>query len=480
MTALSGKDALAELDATLRRARDGLANAEQQYTRARDALAQRRREEIGIYAALAKLRLLAIESGSLLEALDDADRKVTRTLEERRSAAARLEDSIETANSKLGETEVGRGEQQRVVGAAAEALDAAEGAAQNALAADPEYQAQLKVTEQADFVADQAEDKAAAARRDRIEKGRPYEEDSLFSYLFARGYGTASYRAWPISRWLDGRVAKLCDYEAARRQYSLLIEIPERLQEHATHMRAAFDKEFERLGALETAAAATAGVPALRARLEEEEERLAGIDAQVAAQENSLRELVRERVQFANGNDVFYTQCIDVLSDAMRRQGLALLRERAARTREPDDDKLVQRLAELEEEAGRIEDELVDFARVHERESARLRDLEDVRRRFKNERYDDVRSEFLDAALFALVLERFVNGAVSSSQLWKSMRRQQRMRAVHADPRFGTGRFPRGPRPGTWRGPRGGGFGGGGFRGGGGFGGGGFKTGGGF
>ncbi len=480
MSTLSGKQALADIDETLRRARDSLTTVERQYARARQALAQRRHEEIGVYAGLAKLRLLAIESGSLLEALGEADSEVARILEQRGNAAARLEEAIETANAGLGDTEARRAEQQQVVATASEALDAAEGRAQTALAADPGYQAQLEVTEQADFVADQAEDKVVAARRDRIDKGRPYEDDALFSYLFARGYGTSGYRAWPLARWLDARVAKLCDYESARRQYSLLIEIPERLQEHAARMRAAFEREVEQLGLLEKSAAEAAGVPPLRDRLEEAEQRLAEIDAHVAAQEDALRELVRERIGFANGSDSYYTRCIDILSDAMRREGFTLLRERAARTREPEDDRLVERLVELEHEGERLEDDLADFGSVYERESSRVRELEDVRRRFKSERFDEPRSEFLDAALFALVLERFANGAVDSAQLWKAIRRQQRMRSVHADPRFGTGRFPRAPGSRTWRGPPGGGFGGGGFGSGGGFGGGGFRTGGGF
>jgi hypothetical protein len=260
----------------------------------------------------------------------------------------------------------------------------------------------------------------------------------------------------------------------------LLVEIPERLQEHAARMRAAFDREIEQLGLLEKAAADAADVPALNERLEEEEKRLSAIDGEVAEHEDALRELVRERVQFANGNDPFYLRCIDVLSNAMRREGFGLLQERATRTHGPEDDSLVGQLIELEGEIDRIEQDLGDFRRVYERETGRLQDIEDVRRRFKAEHFDDARSEFLDAALFGLVLERFLNGAIGSKDVWKALRRQQRMRSGRSDPRFGTGRFPRAPGSGSWRKPPGGGFGGGGFGSGGGFGGGGFRTGGGF
>ena len=95
--------------------------------------------------------------------------------------------------------------------------------------------------------------------------------------------------------------------------------------------------------------------------------------------------------------------------------------------------------------------------------------------------------------MIAVLLTQLIAGALGVGDAWDTLKKQQRHRQL-ADPRFGSGRFPRGPNPwgGGWRhgggwggggfgggfGKRGGGFGGGGFRTGGGFGGGGFKTGG--
>jgi hypothetical protein len=417
--------------------------------------------------------------------LNEADGQAGRILEERKDAAAALERNIDKAESTLASDEQRRADQQGVVATASESLDAAEAKAQAALAADETYQAQLAKTEQADFVADQAEEKAAAARNDRVEKGYPYETDPLFAYLFARGYGTSKYRAWPLARWLDGKLAKLCGYAAARRNYALLIEIPERLGEHAASMRAAFDSEAEALAALEEKAAEAADVPPLKTELEAAEKHLSEIDARIASHENAIRALVDERKGFAAGEDDYYRRCVDVLSRAMQRESFEFLRTRAARTQDPEDDDIVRELIALDDEADRIEQNLTEFRHLHERQKDRLEKLEDVRRRFKAERYDDPLSEFLDGALIALVLRQFLSGAVGSGDVWNTIKRQQRTRHVKADRNFGSLRFPRAPRHGPWRMPpggfgRGGGFGGGGFRTGGGFGGGRFKTGGGF
>ncbi len=380
--------------------------------------------------------------------------------------------------------EARRTEQQALVAKASEALDAAEAEAQAKLATDPAYKAALAATEQADFVADQAEDKAAAAQKDRIEKGKPYEADALFSYLWARGYGTSKYRAFPLTRWLDGLVARICDYEPARRDYSLLIDIPVRLTEHAAAMRATFERESEALATLEDGAAASVGVPARRDALAAAEQTLAAIDEGITKSERQLGQLVEQRKRFAAGDDEMYKGCLEVLSAAMQRESIEFLRERASRTIHRDDDDLVQKLAELDAEADRLELNLSEFRKLHERESDRVGKLEDLRRRFKSSHFDDMFSEFKDVALIALILREFMRGSAGANDVWKTIERQHRQRRVQSDPGFGSLRFPKAPRSGPWRmppTPKGGGLGGfGGFKGGGGFRGGGFKTGGGF
>lgn len=481
MSGLSGTKALSEIDKILKAARGHLGDIDARYGATRNQLAGLKSAQLGVYAELARLRLVDIEQGDVIDKLDRTDKKAADLLERREQAAARLNESIEKANAALAEVERRRDAQQESVSKASEALDAAEADAQAALTQDEAYQQQLQRTDQADFVADQADEKASAAEADRTEKGEPYENDALFAYLWARGYGTAEYRAFPLTRWLDGIVARTVNYEPARQNYALLTEIPVRLGEHAASMRALFDQEAERLTALEDAKAAEAGVPQHKSTLDAAEARLAEIDAEIAAGEDVLRDLVTERVAWSSGKDRLYKDCVELLSDALQQKSIGFLRERAARTPDREDDELVRRLEELDDEIDRIEGDLREFSRLHDTEYGRLNELEGLRRRFKSSRFDDVFSEFRDWALIALVLREFMRGAAGSRDVWKTIERQQRIRKVKASPDFGSLKFPKAPKRGPWRMPKGGGFRGGGFRSGGGFrGGGGFKTGGGF
>src|SRR5690606_34275578 len=117
-----------------------------------------------------------------------------------------------------------------------------------------------EAAERSDAVADQAEEKARASESDRLEKGRPYEADPIFMYLWNRGFGTARYRAWTPARLLDRWAARVVAYEAQRRNYRLLTEIPERLGEHAKRMREIADRDLEAARALERRAAEAANV----------------------------------------------------------------------------------------------------------------------------------------------------------------------------------------------------------------------------
>ncbi len=486
---LSGRETLASIDEALGKLRGETDALDTGFQHAGTELTKARQVQLAIFARIARVRIDELERGDLADSLDDADRRVTAILAEREAAETRLAAEIESNEKQLAALERARAERQAEVAAASEAVDAAEAEAQQQLEADAGYRSRLAAAERSDAVAAQAEEKARAAERDRQEKGRPYEADAVFRYLWSRGFGTMRYRAWALTRMLDRWAARTIDYDAHRRNYHLLTEIPERLSAHAARMRAAAEQDIEAAREFERRAAASTGVPQRERELDAAEQRLTAADQAIEAQEALLDELGEQRARFASGEDEFSARAASLLSDEFRKEDLGSLRRRTAHTKSPEDDALVERLEQLEDDIERLEDERVRYRRLHQLQRKRVLALEDVRKRFKRSRYDDVHSTFVNTALIAALLDRFVGGSVGADDVWEAIRRQQRFRRIAADPTFGTGRLPHGRLPGPWRMPggggnwnfpRGGGFGGGGFGRGGGFGGGGFKTGGGF
>jgi len=489
---LSGSDVLALIERMHGDTRTEIAGVDTRLARFTADLETLRQRELGVLSVLARIRMREIEGGELKAALDETGRRVKELLAQREGALAAVGEEIAAAERQQGALGTERQAQQAVVDAAEKAVDEAEAAAQQALGADSAYRAKLEAAAASDNVADSAEAKADAAQADRTEKGKPYEADPLFAYLWGRGFGTPAYVGGGLTRALDGWVARVAGFEPLRRDYWLLTELPGRFDEHAQRMRAQADADLAAVQALEHAAAEAAGVPQRQEALDEAQAALAEIDEKIDEHETAVAALVERRASFAAGEDEISRQCNELIRETLKREQMRTLRERANQTPSTDDDAAVDELTEIRAHMPRIEEEAVRNRTLHETHRDRVAKLEEIRKRFRESRYDAVSSEFVNGALIATLLASLIAGSVGVGDFWDALKKQQRYRQL-ADPRFGSGRFPRGGggpwhNPGGWGGgggfgggKRGGGFGGGGFRTGGGFGrGGGFKTGGGF
>ncbi len=474
----TGRETLHSIEQGLNQVREQVQQVDERIQSTSRDLVALRQDEGARYRRLAQIRLDQMVSGEIAAGLDAADRRVSELLAEREAALQSLQQRIDAARKTQSDLEQRRAEQSDRVERAAEALDVSEGEVQKQLHGDPEYQRQLETARKADSVARHAEEKTHQAESDRAEKGKPYESDPLFIYLWKRGYGTTKYSGNRLTRFLDKWVANLCNYQDARPNYAMLLDIPVRLREHAARARAAADREFEALKSLEREAAEQGGVFKMRQALDEAEERMAAIDRNIHDREEEIRGFLKERATYAAGEDAFFRRCIEALAGAFQREKLSVLHGYARATATAADDVIVHELADLNERETDLEETLAEHKKMYERQLARLQELEDVRRRFKHERFDDIHSVFGNADLLAVVLSQFLRGMASSDDLWRTIRRAQRYRRMRSNPRFGSGGFG---DNGTWRipfpkgrwGPIG--------RGGGGFGsGGGFRTGGGF
>lgn len=482
---LSGRQTLAALDSSLRQLHDNIQEIDQQIKESSAGLMEIQREQSGRFRRMAEIRLDEVISGQVTEGLDVADERARELIRQRGNKLGAVNRQITAARKQLGALEEQREAARSDCDSATEALDAAEARVQETLQDDPDYRAQLEKTTSAQRTAEHAVEKTRQSEQTRREKGQPYEEDPLFSYLWGRGYGTSAYSAGSLVRYLDRWVARLCGYEAARPNYAMLMEIPVRLQAHAKQLQAAADEEFIRLTTLEVAAAEESGIPALKQSVDRAQSGLDAIDGEIEAAENQLHELERDRSRFANGEDEHFQQAVKTISDAFERENLLTLYEYARATASPEDDILVREMDDVARRLRAARDILADRKRMRERQADRLQELEGVRRRFKRNRFDSPHSEFANDALVDMTLNQFLVGTVTAAELWRTLERVQRYRRMRANPDFGSGAFL--PRPGTWhtpfprRGGFGGGFGRGPGRGPGGLGGGGgFRTGGGF
>jgi DNA repair exonuclease SbcCD ATPase subunit len=463
----TGSETLATIDQSLRTLRGQLREVDQQVQTASKQLVELRQTTAQRYRDLAQVRLDRLMSGEIAAALDDADRRVAALLEARDQELSELERSLADNQRHQDELEAQRESQRRQVDEALQALDAAQAKTQQRLEADHAYREQLETARQADAVAREAEAKTEQAEADRAAKGAPYEADPLFMYLWRRGYGTSTYRATPHIRFLDGWVARLCGYHKARPNYWMLLEIPVRLRDHARRLREHAASLLEPVKQQEQQAAEANGVPKLAAALQSAQQTLADLDARIKELEETYRQLAQERAAYATGKDKNLRECLEALADQLERDPLRALRRHAEATPSPKDDVIVEELSDLDAQKVQLNEALQRYQQVYDRHLDRVKELEEVRRKFKANDYDDYGSVFANDALILAMLNEFLRGMAGAGDLWGTVRGNHRRRRTQSSPTFGSGGIgiprggwsaPRAPSAGSRGGIAGGGF----------------------
>ena len=426
---------------------------------ATEAAGRLRAEQAEAYKALARLKLDALARDAVVGELDSAEKRALQALEQRQATLAGLAARRADLMTATGAAEKARdGEAERLE----KAIDAVEDLTEKTrarLAGDPAAAGQEKAVAAAEASAVAAAEKAGQAEADRDQKGKPYDADRLFMYLWKRGYGTSVYRAGPIARFFDARVARLVGYDTARPNYYMLTEIPLRLREHANRLEQAAAGARAARQAFERKALETDGIVALEAAVEAEQKALAAADAALEAQKAKLAATDEEQGRLLDPtNDRSLARAVDELAAAIAREDLATLHQEALKTPTPEDETIVKSLRDIEQTLVRREAEAEEVRKAAVDLARKRTELERSRDGFRSSGYDNPRGEFVNGAIIGSIITEILRGAMSGGSLDDALGKGYRRREPRAGGSFGGGlRFPRGggmPKPPSM--PRGG------------------------
>ena len=460
---MQGKNQLAIIDQHVTTARGDMQTSHSRLETANQQLGGVRNQLAQEYRRLAEFRLDELAAGQLITQMDETDRTVLKLLERRSQALAQLEREIEQSLATQAEFEH---ERSRVVGRRDELLKKIDEAAAEIKEQLGRQEAYRKLEEKAaeeSSRAERAQKKAAQAEADREEKGKPYREDPMFMYLWKRRYLTPDYSGGGLSRMLDGWVAKMINFADARSNYYMLTELPLRLREHADRQERVAAQAVQKLRDMEAAALAVEPITRNKELLQSVQKSLEESESRIQEEEKRHTSLLEQRSAHASGSDELSRQAIELQVSEIKNDSLTNLYMQAKMTNNPDDDVIVSRIRELQEEEKVLLAEVQNLqSQVHQQQK-NYREIEELRRRFRMRNYDSDHSFFPGGFQLAALLSLLMSGRASGGDVWDRIDREQQFRRPRTPVDFGGGVFP-------------GGFGGGG----GGMGGGGFRTGGSF
>ncbi len=429
---ISARDAHGRIDAGIAELRREETRLAEQISALSEEAARIRQAEAGAYRALARNRLDALEAGTVTGQLDSAERAALAAIEGRRTRLSEIEAERAAIAERLEAAEAQRAEADRALEIAAEAVETLADRTEARLAEDPAWEAEADAVEAAEARVLAAEGKAERAEADRAQKSAAYDDDPLFTYLWARGYGTSAYRASNLVRYGDEKVARLVGFAEARVNYHRLTEIPKRLRAHADRLGAEAEAARTALEAKERAALEADGVAPLEATVAEREAALDAAEAEIDRLEDGRGALDTEVAELTGAEGAGLATALEGLVTTLRADSIARLEAEARATPGPEDDRIVAEIAGLAEDAERIERELAEAEDDRRRVASRRTALEQDRRRFRSRGYGAPGGQFENGEVIGEIVGGLVRGAITAglgealADGWRAPRRRGR------------------------------------------------------
>ena len=454
---IRGPEALASLDEAMRDIRREEEDISRRLARSAEKLGKIRESEAELFRQLAQLRLDPAVQGELDGRISSAEAKARDMLRSHAKDLSKAEKDAADVDAALARLTGERNEALKAFEAQQGELKALAAKLGPSIARDPAFAAKRQAATALADVAAQSMRKTEQAERDREDKGKPYRDDPLFMYLWEAGYGTASYRANNLIRYLDGLVANVVRFQKARPNFAMLNEIPLRLREHAEQQIANAGAAEAEVDALETAAIDAAGGKPMREAMEASQQQIDALDAQIVDVEDQRDETTKLVGQLSQGGNPAFEGALGELAAALGREDIKTLLAEARLTRTGQDDTIV---AQIDDARARSKEEEGETRELNERLkvlAARRRELEDIQWEFKKQRFDDPRSTFRDDKLVGDVLNDFLRGGITAASYWDQWRRSQNWSAGTSDWGGGVGLPDNGRRRSNSPWPEGGG-----------------------
>ena len=422
---IDGRHSFEILEQNLGSVRNKLSSVHQRMTHLGQKLESLRQALSDQYRDLAGVRLDELEAKRIIGDLDSTDRTVLKLLVEKRAAVETLERDIAAIQDRLEPLNQQRDElgleRDRLLAKIDEQMDAIEA---ELVQTDAFKEGQKALSTTLSQV-EKAQEKADQALSDRKEKGRPYESDPLFMYLWKHRFSTPDYKGGFFSKSLDRWVAKMVHYDENRANYHMLLQLPDHLAAHAQKVQEKADGVEEELEEIRRSAFEKGGLGSVQGKLDRVDPKIERLEKAIEEKEEKYQALMDEHAEYAADKDRYSQEAIDLQSAQLKRKDMLDLYHEARMTATPTDDAVVSRIGALNEEQQQLEKELAGLKTEQGRRRNDYSKLEDLRGWYRRRNYDSQRIGFPSGFDLTVLLGELLRGTLSSGGIRDRIGRSQ-------------------------------------------------------
>ncbi|MDZ4790705.1 MAG: hypothetical protein SGJ17_05765 [Hyphomicrobiales bacterium] len=390
-------------------------------------------QRLEAFRELAQFRAqLAVVDGVIDEA-DQLNLQVRGVLQARQKTVTALKRRSAQASTQREQLIAEQGGLDKQIDQLEKKLDAAVGRARAELSQEPTYSGHSKRHDELLSMVKKASAKAEKSHDELEAKGAPYRGDRLFMYLWNRKYGTSEYEATGVVRWLDDWVARLVGYPDARANFTMLTDIPERLDEHVGRLKKTLQVEQDAVDKIEgkkireiVGAELDDKMQELRKQREASTANLEALNAEVIETDNQLK-------RYAEGQDASFQEAIESTTSFLEGQSLSALLADARQTNDPGDDKIVNLIGNLAGAITSLEELAKTKSEALEAAFARKQELLRIAAGFRRAGYDEPGSVFQPGSGGETLLNQLLQGLITAAEYWARTQSGHRWRGRSGD-----------------------------------------------
>lgn len=435
-----------------------------------DSLTAEREES---YVSLAETYLPELDAQAIKNTLKEVQGDVQEIFRKKQLRRKELENLMQASTEKKGTLEEKLGKVTSELNQKASERDSIVKDIKAELSQHPKYPTLAKEAKTDKDNLEKNEERAKEVKADAQKKLPSYENNKIFMYLVNKSFGTEEYDSKGIIRKLDQCIAEKVDYKNSKKSYDYLRAIPELVDLEVSKRKEKLEEKISKIKAIEKEVADNHGLTAVL-----EEGKKLGMTREemlkaVSKLNSEYESYASERKESDGTKDSYHKEAIQKLKGYLKGDNIAELKKLARNTPDTKDDKLVDRIEEIDYSVRELKDKAKETRDEREKLTDKLKGLKKVMDKFRSNDFESYRSYFdSDFDINTLILA-YMAGKMSENSLWSKIDDNHHFRVEHHDSYSSSSSHDDYSSSSSS-------FGGGGFSGGGGFGGGGFSSGSGF